>query len=253
MVEQTLAGRVAIVTGSGRRIGREVALALAGEGAAVIINGRTAANDVDAVVETIRGAGGRAAPCLADVSKPPDAAALIQAAIDAFGRLDILINNAAVRRRVPLAEMTFEEWRHITGIILDGAFLCARQAAPHLAKSGHGRIINLGGAGAFQGSTEHAHVNAAKLGLVGLTRALAHELGPRGVTVNMLSPGLIETPDDDPVRAAERRANFRVDAIPLGRTGTPPDIARAAVALAGDAFGYMTGQVIHVNGGLFMG
>jgi len=253
MTEQNLAGRVAIVTGSGRRIGREIALTLARAGAAVVINGRTAQNDVAAVVETIRSAGGRAAPCLADVSKPPDAAALIQTAIDAFGRLDILINNAAVRRRVPLADMSFEEWRHITGIILDGAFLCARHAAPHLAASGHGRIINIGGAGAFLGSAEHAHVNAAKVGLVGLTRSLAHELGPQGVTVNMLSPGLIETPDDDPVRAAERRHHFRMAAIPLGRTGTPQDIARAVAALAGDAFVYMTGQVIHVNGGLFMG
>jgi 3-oxoacyl-[acyl-carrier protein] reductase len=189
---------------------------------------------------------------MADVSQPEQAAALVRDAVAAFGRLDILVNNAAVRRRVPLAELTYAEWRSVTAIILDGAFLCAKEAAPHLIASGHGRIINIGGWANFAGAAQHAHVLAAKSGLVGLTKALAHELGPMGVTVNLLSPGLVETTDDDPKRAAERRVNFSLERIPLRRVGAPDDIAQAVVALAGDALGYMTGGTVHVNGGLYM-
>jgi 3-oxoacyl-[acyl-carrier protein] reductase len=170
-----------------------------------------------------------------------------------FGRLDILVNNAAVRRRVPLAEITHAEWRTVTGIILDGAFFCAQAAAPHLIQSGHGRIINIGGWANFAGAAQHVHVLAAKSGLVGLTKALAHELGPSGVTVNLLSPGLVETAEDDPKRVAERRVNFSLDRIPLRRIGAPDDISQAVVSLAGDAMAYVTGAVIHVNGGLYMG
>ena len=251
--EKTLDGRVAIVTGSARRIGRATAEALAQAGAAVVINAVKAKDEANAVAEIIKSAGGRATAIIADVSQPDQVAALIRGAVDAFGRLDILVNNAAVRRRVPLAELTYAEWRSVTAIILDGAFLCAKEAVPHLIASGHGRIINIGGWANFAGAAHHAHVLAAKSGLVGLTKALAHELGPAGVTVNLLSPGLVETADDDPKRVAERRVNFALDRIPLRRVGAPDDIAQAVVALAGDALGYMTGGVIHVNGGLYMG
>jgi 3-oxoacyl-[acyl-carrier protein] reductase len=250
--QKPLDGRVAIVTGSSRRIGRATALALADAGAALVINASKGKLEAQAVVDEIMAGGGQAIAILADVSQPDQAAALVQGAVDAFGRLDILINNAAVRRRVPLAEITYAEWRTVTGIILDGAFFCA-PAAPHLIQSGHGRIINIGGWANFAGAAQHAHVLAAKSGLVGLTKALAHELGPSDVTVNLLSPGLIETAEDDPKRVAERRVNFSLERIPLRRVGAPDDISQAVVALAGDAMAYVTGAIIHVNGGLYMG
>jgi 3-oxoacyl-[acyl-carrier protein] reductase len=251
--QKPLDGRVAIVTGSSRRIGRETALALADAGAALVINASKGKLEAQAVADEITAGGGHAIAILADVSQPDQAAALVQGAVDKFGRLDILINNAAVRRRVPLAEITYAEWRTVTGIILDGAFFCAQAAAPHLTQSGHGRIINVGGWANFAGAAQHAHVLAAKSGLVGLTKALAHELGPSGVTVNLLSPGLVETAEDDPKRVAERRVNFALERIPLRRVGAPDDISQAVVVLAGDAMAYVTGAIIHVNGGLYMG
>jgi 3-oxoacyl-[acyl-carrier protein] reductase len=248
-----LSGRVAIVTGSSRRIGRAIAEALARRGAAVMVHGKTSGPEADAVAAGIRAAGGAAASVLADISTPEGAGYLAECTLAAFGRIDILVNNAAVRRRVPLEAMTYSEWRDVTSIILDGAFLCASAAQAALKASGHGRIINIGGAAAFTGSAHHAHVVAAKAGLAGLTRALAHDLGPFGVTVNLVSPGLIETPDDDPKRVAERRANVALEKIPVGRVGTPSDVAEAVATRAGDEFAYMTGQTVHLNGGLYMG
>jgi 3-oxoacyl-[acyl-carrier protein] reductase len=253
MSERDLSNRVAVVTGSGRRIGRRIAEALAGRGAAVVINAKTSEKEVAATVAAIASGGDQASGCLADASTPEGARKLIGHAVEKFGRLDILVNNAAVRRHVPFAKLTYEEWREVVALVLDGAFLCAKEAAPHLMKSGHGRIINIGGVSSFVGSEGHAHVIAAKAGLTGLTRALAHDLGPSRVTVNMISPGVVEAAEDDPVRAAQRRANFPLDKFPLGRTGTPDDIANAVAALAGDTFAWATGQVFHVNGGSYMG
>jgi 3-oxoacyl-[acyl-carrier protein] reductase len=248
-----LSGRVAIVTGSSRRIGQAIAEALARRGAAVMIHGKTSAAAVEAVAAGIRAQGGTAASVLADVSTPEGAGYLAECTLAAFGRTDILVNNAAVRRRVPLEDLTYGEWREVTSIILDGAFLCAKATLPALKAGGHGRIVNIGGAASFTGSAHHAHVVAAKAGLVGLTRGLAHELGPYGITVNLVSPGLIETPNDDPKRAAERRSSFSLDRIPAGRIGTPGDVAEAVATLVGDEFSYMTGQTVHLNGGMYMG
>ena len=250
---QPLAGRVAIVTGSGRRIGRTIAIELAAAGAAVVVNARANAAQAAEVVAEIEGAGGRAAACLADVLNPDDAQRLVATAVERFGRLDIVVNNAAVRAKRALADISDAEWRQVVGIILDGPFYLARAAAPHLAKGGVGRIINIGGATAFTGSDQHAHVVAAKAGLSGMTRALAVELGRHGITVNMVSPGLVETPQDDPKRAAERRQHYQIDHIPLGRPASPHDIAAAVVAVAGDGMAYLTGQTVHMNGGFYMG
>jgi 3-oxoacyl-[acyl-carrier protein] reductase len=247
-----LAGRAALVTGSSRRIGRAIAEALAAEGAMVMIHGRQARDEAEAVASGIRAKGGIAAVAIADVSVPEEARRLVAETLAAFGRLDILVNNAAVRRRAPIAGMDYAEWRDVVSIILDGAFLCTTAALVALKASGHGRVINIGGASAFTGARDHAHVIAAKAGLGGLTRALAYDLGADGVTVNMVSPGLIETPDDDAKRAGERRVRFSPESIPVGHTGIPGDVARAVLALAGDDFTYMTGQTVHVNGGIFM-
>ena len=250
--EKPLAGRVAIVTGSGRRIGREIAEALARAGAAVVVNARSNQAQADEAVKAIEKAGGRGVAVLADVSKRQDAERLVATAVDKFGRLDILVNNAAVRAKRAVGEITDEEWREVIGVILDGSFFLTRAAIPHLAKHGKGRIINIGGATAFTGADAHAHVVAAKAGLSRLTRALAVELGPKGITVNMVSPGLVEAPGDDPKRAAERRAHYQMDRIALGRPAAPADIGSAVVAVAGDGLGYLTGQTVHMNGGFYM-
>lgn len=250
--DKPLAGRVAIVTGSGRRIGREIAEALARAGAAVVVNARGNQQQADEAVAAIEKVGGRAIAVLADVSKREDAERLVATAVEKLGRLDILVNNAAVRAKRAVGEITDEEWREVIGVILDGSFFLTRAAIPHLAKHGKGRIINIGGATAFTGADEHAHVVAAKAGLSGLTRALAVELGPKGITVNMVSPGLVEAPGDDPKRAAERREHYHMDRIALGRPAAPSDIGSAVVTVAGDALGYLTGQTVHMNGGFYM-
>jgi 3-oxoacyl-[acyl-carrier protein] reductase len=252
MSERVLTGRVALVTGSTRRIGREILLALAAAGADVVVHGRKDGDAADTVRREAEAQGVNASVALADVSDRGAVVAMIDAAAARHGRLDILVNNAAVRRSRSLADIGPDEWRQVVGIILDGAFYCAQAAAPHLARGGKGRIINIGGATAFTGARDHAHVVAAKAGLSGLTRALAADLGPKGVTVNMVSPGLIEASGEDPVRTAERRKHYPADRFPLGRPGSPSDIASAVVALAGDSLAYVTGQTLHVNGGFYM-
>jgi 3-oxoacyl-[acyl-carrier protein] reductase len=247
-----MAGRVALVTGSARRIGRAIALELARRGADVLVHARTDQAGADAVAAEVRALGRRAAVCLADVSQPEDADRLVAAALQAFGRLDILVNNAAIRRPVAFADLDYAEWRAITSVVLDGAFLCCRAAAPHLKAGGHGRIVNIGGVTSHIGSRGRAHVVAAKAGIVGLTKALAMDLGPDGITVNCLAPGLVEAPGDDTESTQFRRAHTPLDKIPLGRTGTPQDVALAIATLCGDDLAYLTGQTIHLNGGIFL-
>ena len=242
-----LAGRVAVVTGSSRNIGRAIALELAGAGAAVVVNARTSAGEAEAVADEIRKAGGRAAVAIADVADPGAAAALVAAAVESFGRLDILVNNAAVRREIDFARLDYREWREIVSIILDGAYLCSHAALPHLVASGSGTVINIGGVSAFTGGAGRAHVVAAKAGVAGLTRALAHDLAPHRITVNCVVPGYIDTQRANGVPA--RHASVR----PLaGRLGRPEEIAAVVRFLCGPDARYITGQSIHANGGVFM-
>jgi 3-oxoacyl-[acyl-carrier protein] reductase len=252
MSERKLSGRVALVTGSSRRIGREIVLTLARAGANVIVHGRSNRDAAEAVRREAEAIGVKATVALCDVSQQESVRQMIEAVVAAHGRLDILVNNASVRRRRALADVTLAEWREVLGITLDGAFFCAQAAAPHLARGGTGRIINIGGDSAFTGATDHAHVIAAKAGLQGLTRALAADLAAQQVTVNMVSPGYIEASEDDPKRTAERRQHYAIDRIPLGHPGAPPNIAEVVTALASDGFGYVTGQTLHVNGGFLM-
>jgi 3-oxoacyl-[acyl-carrier protein] reductase len=253
MADRVLAGRVALVTGSSRRIGREIVLALARAGANVVVHGRANRQAAEAVKAEAEVLGVKATTALCDVSDRASVGRTIDAIVADHGGLDILVNNAAVRKRAELAAITSAEWREVLGIILDGAFHCAQAAAPHLARGGHGRIINIGGESAWTGARDHAHVIAAKAGLQGLTRALAADLAPQQVTVNMISPGFIETKEDDPKRTAERRQHYSMDRIPLGHPGGPDDIAAIVVAIASDSFKYVTGQTVRANGGFFMG
>jgi 3-oxoacyl-[acyl-carrier protein] reductase len=200
------------------------------------------------VAGEIVNAGGKAIAKVADVGTPAGANDLIAAAIDKFGRLDMLVNNAAVRREVDFEKLDYAEWRETMATILDGAYLCAHAALPHLIGAGGGAIVNIGGLSSFTGAARRAHVIAAKAGLVGLTRALAHDLAPHGVTVNCVAPGLIDT-----TRRGPEPAHHATHATLVGRRGTPEEIAGVVRFLCGPEGRYITGQTLHVNGGVFMG
>jgi 3-oxoacyl-[acyl-carrier protein] reductase len=241
------------VTGSSRNIGRAIALDLAATGAAVVVNTRHSVQAAEAVVAEIREGGGRAVLQQADVSTPKGAAALAAAAIDHFGRLDILVNNASVRRETDFAQLDYQEWREILAITLDGAFLCTREALPHLIASGRGVVVNIGGLSAHTGAARRAHVVAAKAGLAGLTRALAHDLAPYAITVNCVAPGVIDTVRDSRSTGTSTPAHHAVHVPLTGRRGQPEEVASVVRFLCGPDARYITGQTIHVNGGTFMG
>ena len=242
-----LDGKVAIVTGAARNIGRAIALALAAEGAAVVVNARSDKAAADAVAKEIAAAGGRALVHLADVSDEAAVAGLAEATLKAFGRIDILVNNAAIRAHKALAEMTLAEWHAVMAVILDGAFLCARACVPHMIKAGGGRIVNLGGLTGHVGDNERTHVVTAKAGLVGFTRALAIEFGRHDITANCVVPGKIETAR---IASAGRSglADERVKPAIL-RAGQPIEVAALVVHLCKPESGFITGQTIHVSGG----
>ena len=248
MAETELTGRVAIVSGSGRNIGRAIALVLAEAGAAVVVNARTRRAEAEAVAREIEGRGGRALVQLADVADAAAVERMVKAAAERFGRIDILVNNAALRRETPLEKMNFAEWREITGSVLDGAFNCTKACLPHLKKSGAGVVVNIGGLSAHTGAKHRLHVVTAKAGLVGFTRALAKDLAGDDVTVNLVSPGLIETP-----RTGAEPQHHQTHATLSGRRGAPADVAAMVRFLAGPGARYITGQTIHVNGGAFLG
>src|SRR5712671_2037717 len=249
--EGSLAGKVALVTGGARRIGRKIALRLAREGAAVAVNAHTSREEVEAVVAAIKSSGGSAVAALADITDPAANAAMVDAVVRTLGRLDIVVHNAVAREHAELADLDLARWRAALAVVLDGAFLTAKHAAPHLERVG-GTIIMIGGATGFTGASSPA-VPTAKAGLVGLMRSLAVALGPKGVTANMVSPGRIEA-DEDPEERKRGLAKLRPDElIPLRRPGTPTEVADTVVALARRDFRYVTGQVIHASGGFYMG
>src|SRR6201747_2250494 len=189
-----LTGTVAIVTGAGRNIGRAIALALADAGASIVVNARSNRAEADAVAREIEALGAKALVHIGDVADAKAVQAMADAAVKHFGRIDILVNNAALRREMPFSEMNHAEWREIMDVTLDGAFHCVKACLPALQKSGAGTVINIGGLSAHTGAKNRAHVVTAKAGLIGFTRALAHDLAEHGITVNCVVPGLIGTP-----------------------------------------------------------
>jgi 3-oxoacyl-[acyl-carrier protein] reductase len=248
MSEKELAGRVALVTGAGRNIGRAMAKALAAGGAAVIVNVRSnKAQGEDVAAEIVRD-GGRAIVTVADVADEAAVRAMVAEAAKQFGRIDYLINNAALREERTFAEMTFAEWRTVLGVTLDGAFHCAKACLPYLKQSGAGAIVNIGGLSAHTGSKHRAHVTTAKLGLVGFTRGLAHDLAGDNVTVNLVAPGTIDTARK---AGAAQPAHHLVNNTLTGRRGSPDDVAAMVRFLCGPGARYVTGQTIHVNGGSY--
>lgn len=243
-----LKGKIAVVTGSARNIGRAIALALGGEGATVVVNARTALTEAQAVVKDIERHGGSGTVILGDVSKPRDVERLFAEIKTRFGRVDILVNNAAPRPDTPLECISYDEWRHVLATVLDGSFLCA-QAAVALMPD-RGRIINIGGLSAHTGAKNRAHVVSAKAGLVGLTKALAVELAPRQITANLVAPGRIAT--DRTASGLAAPTHFEGVVSPLGFRGAPEDVGELVRHLAGPRGGYITGQVFHVSGGLYL-
>lgn len=241
-----LQGAVALVTGSARNIGRAIALDLAEAGASVVIHAKTSRPQVEEVVREIEAKGGRALAHLADLTDPDAVALMVEAVVGAFGRVDILVNNAALRRDAPIGEISYRDWREVVTSILDATFLCSQACVPHLAKEGRGAIINIGGVAAHAGVGGRAHVVAAKSGVAGLTQGLAAELADRNITVNCVAPGYIATNRDHVPPQFQKRP------VPVGRPGTPDEIAGAVRYLCGPRARYITGQILHVNGGWYM-
>jgi 3-oxoacyl-[acyl-carrier protein] reductase len=242
-----LAGKVALVTGGARNIGRAIARSLAAGGASVMVNAKSSRAEAEKTVEMI---GANAAVHIADVTKPDEVQALVDATVKRFGRLDFLVNNAAVRYETPFSSMKFEEWRQVLAIVLDGAFLCARSALPHMISAGGGTIVNIGGQTGHKGAAERAHVITAKAGLAGMTKALAMDLAPHKITVNCVVPGTIESQRGLP--GVPDRPAHRLTVPPIGRRGEPEEIAAMVRMLCGPDARYITGQSIHLNGGGFM-
>ncbi len=245
-----LSGKVAIVTGAGRNIGRAIALMLAADGAVVVVNARSNMAEADAVVSEIEAAGGRAAAQTGDIGDPETARSLAALALDRFGRIDILVNNAALRREKPIDEMSYVDWREVMDVTLDGAFRCVTACLPALKRSGEGRIVNMGGMSAHIGAKNRAHVMTAKAALVGFSRALAHDLAADKITANCVVPGAVDTsrPESSPSPARHLTHHTLT-----GERARPEDVAAMVRLLCGPNGRSITGQAIHVNGGGFLG
>lgn len=252
MDDSPLKDRVALVSGAGRNIGRAIALALAGAGARVAVNVRASRDEGQAVVDEIAARGGEALLVPADVTQRDQVDRMISAIARQFGRLDIVVNNAAIRREVAFADLTYADWREAQSVCVDGAFHCVQAALPLLRESDAGAVVNIGGLTAHTGATRRAHVVTAKAAIVGLTRALAHELAELRITVNCVAPGLIDTVRDD-ASASTSPAHHAQARTLLGRRGRPDEIAGVVVWLAGPGGRYITGQTVHVNGGAYLG
>jgi 3-oxoacyl-[acyl-carrier protein] reductase len=246
---QELAGKVAIVTGAGRNIGRAIARQLAAAGASVAVNARSNQAEADAVVREIEATGGKAMAVLADVGDAAAVEAMAQAALKRFGRIDILVNNAALRREKPIDQMSYADWREVMNATLDSAFHGVKACLPAMKKNG-GTIINIGGMSAHIGSKGRAHVMTAKAALVGFSRALAHDLAADRITANCVVPGAIDTtrPGSSP-----NPAHHLTHGTITGERGKPDDVAAMVRFLCGPGGRYVTGQTIHVSGGAFLG
>jgi len=245
-----LAGKVALVTGAGKNIGRAIALALARDGAAVAVNGRGDVAAVDAVVAEIRANDGTAMAAMADVAERDQARALADRVAGAFGGLDIVVSNAGLRRQTAFLDISLAEWREIMSVALDGAFFLSQAAIPHMIARGGGAIVAMSGMSNHVGTPNRAHVSASKAGLEGLMRSLAVEFGGQNIRANCIAPGAVDT-----VRGASAGVlpgTLTLAGTPLGRKGGVDEIAAMVRLLVGPEGAYVTGQTIHVNGGVFL-
>lgn len=245
---ELLSGKVALVTGASRRIGRATALGLASHGADLIVTAQSARSEIESVAAEIRALGRQAIAVIGDVTKEADAEQTIVEANRVFGGIDILVNNAAIRRQVPFMDMTLSEWQAINAVILDGAFLMTRAVLPSMIERGGGTVVNIGGVSAHTGAKQRAHVCAAKAGLVGLTKAVAVEFADQGITANCVAPGKIGGK-----RSATSGTSPDIGAdMPLNRHGEIDEAAGIIVSLCLPPARFMTGQTVHVSGGIYM-
>ncbi len=242
----SLDGRTALVTGAGRNIGRAIILDLAARGCNVIVNTRVNQSEADAVAAEARELGANAVTMLGDVGRPAEIKRIAGQALERFATVDILVNNAAIRPAAPFLELEEQDWHRVVNVDLHAAFYTAKAFLPGMVAQHWGRIINLTGMNAIHGYAGRAHVSAAKHGLWGLTKALAKEFGPSGVTINAISPGPIQSQHPDP--AMTQHIASQLGKIPLGRLGEPREIAALCGFLASDQGGFISGQMIAANG-----
>ncbi len=244
-----LSDKVAIVTGASRGIGRVLALALAGQGAKVVVSARNA-EALETLTAEIKAQGGDALAVVGDVALDADANNLIGQAIAIYGKIDILVNNAGITRDGLLLRMKSDDWYAVLDTNLKGAFLCTRAVAKFMSKQRSGRIINMSSVVGEMGNAGQANYCASKAGLIGLTKSVARELARRNVTANVITPGFIVT--DMTENMTDKAREAMTEQIPLGRLGEPEDVANAVLFLASDQSSYITGQVLGVNGGMYM-
>ena len=243
-----LENRVALVTGGSRGIGRAICLGLAAQGASVVVNYRSRHSEAQAVVDQLVAAGGRGTALSGDVSRAGAASELVEGCVRHYGSVDILVNNAGITRDGLMLRLSDERWREVMDTNLYGVFGCTRAASRFMLKRGWGRIITIGSVAGLAGNPGQSNYCAAKAGVAGFTRAVARELAPRGITANVVSPGFITTEMTGDLSPDARRTIL--DRVPLGRAGTPEEVAAAVVFLCGEGAAYITGQVLVVDGGM---
>lgn len=243
-------GRIALVTGASRGIGKAVALALAANGADVAVNYAGSAQAAEAVAEEIRAMGRKALVVQADVSDAASVQQMMEKVTAEFGRVDILVNNAGITRDGLLMRMKDEDWAAVLNTNLNGVYHCTKAVVKGMMKQRYGRIINMTSVVGVMGNAGQANYAASKAGVIGFTKSVAKELGSRGITVNALAPGYIES--DMTAGLPEKVKEEMATAIPLGKMGQPADVAQAVVFLASDWASYITGQTLHVDGGMVM-
>ena len=245
-----LEGKVALVTGASRGIGRAIALALASEGASIVINYAGSAAGAEAVKTEVEALGQKAVCIQADISSMSAATEMVEAAVKEFGRVDILVNNAGITRDGLLMRMKEEDWDAVLSTNLKGVFNCSKACIKYMMKQRAGRIISISSVVGVMGNAGQANYAAAKAGVIGFTKSVAKEVASRGITANAIAPGFIQT---DMTKALPEKVVEAMQAgIPLGRLGDPEDIAKAVVFLASDDASYITGQTLHVDGGMVM-
>jgi 3-oxoacyl-[acyl-carrier protein] reductase len=250
MNNMQLNGKTAVITGSARGLGKAIAFRLAELGANIVLNGSATSAYLDKTEKEFKDAGFNVVSVKGDVRNSECAKQLVKAAMDAFGSVDILVNNAGITKDKPMLMMSEEDWQSVLDVNLKGAFLCTKTAAKAMLKQKSGKIINISSVVGVIGNAGQANYTASKAGLIGLTKTTARELASRGITCNAVAPGFIQT-DMTEVLPEEVKKGY-LNSIPLSRFGTPADVANIVAFLASDLSNYITGQVIHIDGGLVM-